>query len=130
MLYADLDGLKTINDTLGHQEGDRALADTAHLLKSTYRESDLIARIGGDEFVVIPVGSAGDNIETITDRLQKNVDLHNATANRPYTLSISTGIAYYDTERPSSIDELLATGDRLMYEQKKMKRRANADNTL
>ena len=130
MLYADVDGLKTINDTLGHQEGDMALADTANLLKATYRESDIIARIGGDEFVVIPAGSSGDDIEIITARLQKNLDHHNATENRKYTLSISIGIAYYDTENPCSIDELLATGDRLMYEQKKMKRHLNTDNTL
>ncbi|MCL4477056.1 MAG: GGDEF domain-containing response regulator [Nitrospirae bacterium] len=128
MLYADVDGLKAINDTLGHQEGDMALVDTANLLKATYRESDIIARIGGDEFVVIPVGSAGDDIEIITARLQKNLDHHNATEHRNYTLSISIGIAYYDTENPSSIDELLAAGDRLMYEQKKIKRGVSSGN--
>jgi diguanylate cyclase (GGDEF)-like protein len=122
MLYADLDGLKTINDTRGHQEGDAALVDTANLLKATYRESDIIARIGGDEFVVIPVGSAGNDIEHITGRLQANLQRHNASENRNYTLSISIGVAFYDPENPCSIDELLAAGDRMMYEQKRLKR--------
>ncbi len=130
MLYADVDGLKTINDTLGHQEGDMALVDTAKLLKATYRESDIIARIGGDEFVVIPVGSAGDDIETITARLQKNLDHHNATENRDYTLSISIGIACYDPENPCSIDKLLATGDRIMYEHRKIKRGVSSGGAL
>ncbi len=130
MLYADLDGLKAINDTLGHQEGDMALVDTANLLKATYRESDIIARIGGDEFAVIPVGSAGDDIEVITSRLQKNIDAHNATANRNYTLSVSVGMAYYDTENPGSIDDLLAAGDRLIYEHKKIKRRLSSGSML
>lgn len=122
MLYADLDGLKAINDTMGHQEGDMALVDTANILKATYRESDIIARIGGDEFVVIPVGSAGDDISIITDRLQKNLDDHNAQADRNYTLSISLGIAYYDPEKPCPIDDLLRHADKMMYEQKKRKR--------
>ncbi|MEJ2323606.1 MAG: GGDEF domain-containing protein, partial [Nitrospirota bacterium] len=56
MLYADLDSLKSINDVYGHHEGDNILKDVAHILKTTYRESDIVARIGGDEFVVIPVG--------------------------------------------------------------------------
>lgn len=59
MLYADLDDLKKINDTLGHQKGDWALIDTANLLKETFRESDIIARIGGDEFVVMPIETTG-----------------------------------------------------------------------
>jgi len=130
MLYADVDGLKTINDNLGHQEGDMALIDTAKLLKATYRESDIVARIGGDEFVVIPVGSAGDDIEIITTRLQKNLDHHNATGNRDYALSISIGIACYDPENPCSIDELLATGDRIMYEHKKIKRSVSSGGAL
>ncbi len=130
MLYADVDGLKAINDTLGHQEGDMALVDTANLLKATYRESDIIARIGGDEFVVIPVGSAGDDIEIIPARLQKNLDHHNATENRDYMLSISIGIAYYDPGNPCSIDELLAAGDRMMYEHKKIKRGVSSGGAL
>ena len=121
MLYADLDNLKAINDTLGHQEGDRALIEITTILKETYRSSDIIARIGGDEFVVIPIGTAGDNLKIITDRLQKVIEIHNAESSRRYKLSISFGISYYDPERPCSIDELLFQGEQLMYEQKRLK---------
>ena len=123
LLYADLDHLKKINDGWGHQEGDDALAETANLLKTTYRESDIVARIGGDEFVVVPIGSTGDNIPLIVGRLFKNLDAVNARRKRGYNLSLSVGVAYYDPASPCSVDELLATGDRLMYEEKKRNRR-------
>ena len=122
MLYADLDGLKAINDTWGHQEGDRALIDIAGILKATFRESDIIGRIGGDEYVALPIGTTGDNVKIITDRLQKVLELHNAESTRSYKLSISFGVAHYDPENPCSIDELLLQGDKLMYEQKRLKR--------
>lgn len=121
MLYADVDNLKEINDTFGHKEGDMALIDIANILRKNFRESDIIARIGGDEFVVIPVGITGNNIEIISSRLQKSLEIHNAERNRSYKLSLSFGIAYYDPENPCSIDELLVQGDKLMYEQKRHK---------
>ncbi len=121
MLYADLDDLKKINDKCGHQEGDLALTKTADILKKTFRESDIIARVGGDEFVVIPVGIIGDYIEDVSKRLQKNLDIYNAGEKRAYKLSLSVGIAYFDPENPCSVDELLVQGDKLMYEQKKRK---------
>jgi diguanylate cyclase (GGDEF)-like protein len=123
MLYADLDGLKTINDTWGHQEGDIALIETANILKATYRESDVIARISGDEFVVIPIGTDGDNVEAITARLHDRLEEHNAQRNHRYELTLSFGISYYDPEKPCSIDELLAHGDEMMFKQKKLKQK-------
>ena len=119
MLYADLDDLKGINDNRGHSEGDSALTDIADILRTNFRESDVIARIGGDEFVVIPVGTRGDDVEIIIDRLQKAIDLHNSSGNRSYRLSMSAGAAFYDPSSPCSIEELLAEGDRSMYERKK-----------
>jgi diguanylate cyclase (GGDEF)-like protein/PAS domain S-box-containing protein len=124
MLYADMDGLKSINDTLGHLEGDQALIDMANILKATYRDSDIVGRIGGDEFVVIPIGTTGDDIKIITDRFQENLENHNAKRNRGYKLSISIGVSYYDPENPCSIDELLLQADRMMYEQKKLKKKS------
>jgi two-component system, cell cycle response regulator len=122
MLYADLDNLKQINDAYGHKEGDLALVETANLLTKNYRESDIIARIGGDEFVVISAGTPGDCIDSILNRLQRALEAYNAKRNRrPYALSLSAGIAYYDPENPCSIDELLAQGDRSMYGHKKQK---------
>jgi len=123
LLYADLDHLKKINDMCGHQEGDDALIETAKLLKGTYRESDIVARIGGDEFVVVPIGTTGDNITPIVGRLFKNLDAVNARRKRSYTLSLSVGVAYYDPSSPCSVEDLLAAGDRMMYEEKKRKGR-------
>jgi diguanylate cyclase (GGDEF)-like protein/PAS domain S-box-containing protein len=124
MLYADLDNLKVINDTFGHLEGDQALIDSAHIIKVTYRESDIVARIGGDEFVVIPIGTTGDNIEKLTARLEKNIENHNLTKKRNFMLSMSFGTSYYDPAAPCSIDELIANADKMMYEQKRLKKKA------
>ena len=121
MLYCDLDGLKGINDVLGHQKGDWALIDTANILKETFRGSDIIARIGGDEFVVMPIETKGDNLEIVINRLQKAFEIDNAKSKRDYKLSISTGTAYFDPLSPSTIDELLSQADRWMYEQKRSK---------
>lgn len=122
LLYADLDGLKKINDTFGHKEGDSALSEIANLLRENYRKSDVIARIGGDEFVVIPVGFAGDDVEVIYARLKKSLDIHNTKMNRSYKLSLSAGIAYYNPENPCSVDELLVQADNVMYKQKRQKK--------
>jgi two-component system cell cycle response regulator len=124
MLYTDVDSLKKINDTFGHKEGDMALIDIANILRKNYRESDIIARIGGDEFVVITVGTTKESAEIATSRLKKNLEIHNAEANRSYKLSLSFGLAYHDPENPCSIDELLVQGDKLMYEQKRHKQKS------
>jgi len=122
MLYADLDNMKMINDTFGHQEGDRVLIEFADILKENFRTSDIIARIGGDEFAVMPVGVLGDNVELIRNRLDKSLEIHNGRVNRNYDLSVSAGVAYYDPENPCSVNELLVQGDSLMYEEKKKKK--------
>ena len=124
MLYADLDNLKDINDTWGHDKGDIALIEIGNILTKCYRESDVIARIGGDEFVIIPVGTRGDNIEMITARLQNALDAHNAKIKNSFKLAVSVGIAYYDAEDPCSIDELLTQADYLMYKNKEKKKDA------
>jgi diguanylate cyclase (GGDEF)-like protein len=122
LFFADLDGMKWINDTLGHEEGDKALIDVASVLKETFRSSDIIARMGGDEFAVLAIDPEENNPEILINRLQNQIDLHNNQANREYKLSISVGCSSYDPENPSSIDELMASADKLMYEQKKNKK--------
>jgi len=118
LLYADLDDLKVINDTWGHREGDVALIETAKILRKNYRESDIVARIGGDEFVVFPAGTSDDDSEKIVDRLHNAFLHHRAQSNPAYKLSISAGISFYHPDTPCSIDELLALGDKSMYERK------------
>jgi diguanylate cyclase (GGDEF)-like protein/PAS domain S-box-containing protein len=122
MLYADIDNLKNINDNFGHKEGDAVLMNTANILKANYRESDIIARISGDEFVVIPVGTFGDDVEKIIDRLEKSLEIYNSERKHDYRISLSTGIAYYDPDNPCSIEDLLIQADKLMYENKKNKK--------
>jgi diguanylate cyclase (GGDEF)-like protein/PAS domain S-box-containing protein len=122
MLYADMDNLKQINDTHGHQEGDRALVETARLLQATYRASDVVSRIGGDEFAVIPVGTVKDVVAVILGRFKKNLDAFNAQARLAYTLSVSMGVVMYDPLHPVPLDELISEADKMMYEQKRLKR--------
>jgi diguanylate cyclase (GGDEF)-like protein len=121
LLYADLDDLKSINDIFGHQKGDWALIDIANILRETFRDSDIIARIGGDEFVVMPMGRRGDNVELTMHRLQKAIEMDNMRSKREYKLSLSMGIAYFDSWAPCTIDELLSQADKTMYKQKKSK---------
>jgi len=118
LLYIDMDDLKWINDHCGHNEGDQALTDLAKILKRTFRESDIIARIGGDEFVVL-LESTVENDEILMTRLYENIKDCNAKGLRPYKLSISVGSAQYDPENPISLDELLSEADALMYAQKR-----------
>jgi len=120
--FADLDGLKWINDTLGHDEGDKALIEAAAVFKETFRTSDIIARLGGDEYAVLAVDINEANFEIFTARLQSLIDTRNNQENRTYRLSISIGCSYYDPEHPCSIDELMASADKLMYEQKQNKK--------
>lgn len=122
LFFADLDGLKWINDTLGHEEGDKALMEAATVLKETFRASDIIARLGGDEYSVLTADITEENSEAFTARLQFLIDTQTNHENRRYRLSISVGCSYYDPENPCSLDELMASADRLMYEQKNIKK--------
>jgi diguanylate cyclase (GGDEF)-like protein/PAS domain S-box-containing protein len=122
LLFADLDDLKWINDNFGHNEGDFALIELANILKKTFRESDFIARIGGDEFVVLAAETEENNAEALTVRLLQGIRTYNVKSSRGYNLSISIGISRYDPDYPCSVDELLAKADRLMYKQKKKNR--------
>ncbi len=125
LLYLDLDRFKEINDTFGHNEGDEALKDIAMILKGIYRDSDVIGRIGGDEFVVFPIGTDDETIEIVVDRLLKNIDIHNRKSNKSYKLSVSVGVANYDPIDPCSLGELITKADKIMYEDKKKKHAAN-----
>jgi diguanylate cyclase (GGDEF)-like protein/PAS domain S-box-containing protein len=119
--FIDLDGMKWINDTMGHKEGDDALIMTAGILRETFREADIIGRIGGDEFAILAVGTNKAGADLLVKRLQKHVDRYNAQTYRSYKLSLSIGVACYDPEHPQSIDDLMSSADTLMYKEKKEK---------
>ncbi|MCK4411275.1 response regulator, partial [Candidatus Bipolaricaulota bacterium] len=84
LLYMDFDHLKRINDALSHRDGDRTLIEVANVLKQTFRESDIIARIGGDEFVVLTIEAGKDSEEVLRHRLQEELDTHNAKGQQPF----------------------------------------------
>ncbi|MEN6319348.1 MAG: PAS domain S-box protein [Syntrophaceae bacterium] len=130
LFFMDLDGMKWINDTLGHKTGDEALIEVATILKETFRTSDVIARMGGDEFAVLAIDEGGANIGILTNRLQQQIDAHNSFQNRHYRISISIGCTHYDPQNPCSIDELMSNADILMYEEKKKRRDRVHGNSL
>ena len=123
LVVADVDGLKKINDTCGHEEGDRALRDTANILQETFRDSDIVGRIGGDEFAIVVIEDSKAGAGILSARLQDNLDSYNTEGNRRNKLSISIGIARCDPESPCPIDKLMAHADALMYEQKRGKQK-------
>ena len=121
MVYADLDGLKGINDSFGHKEGDRALVKAAELLKETFRSSDVLGRLGGDEFTILAAVDPDGGREKLLMRLQEKFDNYNALRVSPYDLSISVGVAQLDPEGSESMEDLMAAADAAMYENKRGK---------
>lgn len=116
--FVDLDGLKQINDALGHQAGNRALVDAANVLKNCFRESDILARLGGDEFALFI--AEADHKEIIL-RIQQKLHIANSEPGRPYQLSFSLGIVLGNAEKNLDITALLENADKLMYQQKRNK---------
>lgn len=113
----DLDHFKAINDQFGHAEGDRALIDFTHYMKNTFRDSDILGRIGGDEFCVLLANTTVDYAKEIIDRLQHHVAAANTIENRGYDIEFSFGVTSI-TDKQQSIDDLLENADSLMYENK------------
>ena len=118
LFFIDVDGMKEINDVFGHAEGDAALKCTAEALETTFRDSDVIARFGGDEFAALAIEASGQNEATIRDRLTEY--LKSAShKDSSCEFSVSLGTARFDPWNPTSIRELIAEADRAMYEQKR-----------
>jgi diguanylate cyclase (GGDEF)-like protein len=115
LFFVDLDGLKQINDTLGHLAGDQALRDTAAVLRRTFRESDIIARFGGDEFIAL--AHVNRDSTALRDRLREHLVVLNGQSDRLYRLEVSIGTALADTEE--SLEALIARADAAMYEEKR-----------
>ena len=124
LIYADVNGLKSINNKFGRQEGDMMLLGTANNMKATFRKSDIIARIGSDEFIVFLAGAAPESVRKIVDRFKQSIIIHNARKHRKYELSIDIVLLTYDFKADYSIDDMLAQANELMY---KMKRSGEKD---
>lgn len=119
LVFADLNGLKIINDTHGHADGDRALVAAAEVFNRTFRDSDVVARVGGDEFAILAIEADSEGVDVIRARLQSALDFANRGTARPFDISVSIGIVSYDPENDSSVEEMMAFADREMYANKR-----------
>jgi diguanylate cyclase (GGDEF)-like protein len=117
LLYADVNGLKRINDELGHEQGDRVIEDAARALRVVFRGADIVARIGGDEFVALLPNFVPSARDALLERLASAIRAHEQEG-RPFRLSMSYGVTFMDGEGEQSLDELLADADRRMYARK------------
>ena len=121
LLFFDMDKMKSINDSFGHTEGDVALQATAAIMRRIFRNSDIIARWGGDEFIVLALDIPEGCIPTLVDRFHKALELHNQRENAQYGILFSVGISTYDPEEPLSLQKLVVLADRAMYQEKRNK---------
>jgi diguanylate cyclase (GGDEF)-like protein len=121
VLFIDLDNLKEINDSLGHSTGSAFLVETAALLKGTFREADVLARVGGDEFAVVCQCSSVA-ISIAAQRLEAGCAARNDEASRRFPFSFSVGYVTSSENAHQSLKELLAEADKAMYEEKRRKK--------
>ncbi|MCI0554092.1 MAG: diguanylate cyclase [Anaerolineae bacterium] len=124
LLYIDLDSLKYINDRFGHTGGDTAINHFASILTETFRDSDVIGRMGGDEFVVLIIDASESDVINMQARLQSNVDAHNLKALDGHALAFSLGVIRLDQNSTVTMEELLSQADAAMYKHKQSRRRA------
>jgi len=117
MIYADVDGLKSINDSFGYNGGDIALTLCAQALEGSFRESDIVARIGGDEFVVLADADTR-KIATVARRLDEDLERRTAASGLQFPVSLTIGSAHSMPTSELSLDDLLQRADEFMYERK------------
>ncbi len=124
LFYLDCDAFKQINDTYGHATGDRALREIARALRGAVRESDLVARMGGDEFTMLAVDAIGDCADTIRARVFERIDALNALILLPTPVGVSVGHVYAPATGTISLEDLLETADRDLLQRKQAHRAA------
>jgi len=123
LIFSDIDNLKKINDDFGHLQGDLFLKKAAEILRYSFRDSDIIARIGGDEFVVLIPETTDCNAKSAITRLQENIKKYNKKEKK--NLSLSMGIANFHPNLKFSLQDLLDKADKHLYEEKKKRRLKN-----
>jgi diguanylate cyclase (GGDEF)-like protein len=117
-----MDGLKQINDTLGHSEGSLAIQRMAAILRGTFRDSDIVARIGGDEFAILAANNQNGEIDCIINRVHESIRIYNQQRTHEYILSISIGGVCVEPSSDSTIEEIVEIADSVMYTQKRQRR--------
>jgi two-component system, cell cycle response regulator len=116
--FIDVNGLKTINDSLGHYEGDEVLVVICRFIKQVIRDCDIVCRLGGDEFLIIFPQCNKDSAELVMERILSKVNMENLKHNRPYQISFSYGLVDVDENNIRSTDEIIEMADKKMYENK------------
>jgi diguanylate cyclase (GGDEF)-like protein len=124
LLFLDLDGLKHVNDTFGHAEGNRALVEAADVLRGSFRQSDILARLGGDEFAAFSLCSGMSDEPAIRARLSAVLQQVNGEPDRAYPIGFSIGVLACTPANDTRIETLLERADALMYVEKRGKRGA------
>jgi len=127
VLFVDVDNLKQINDSLGHAIGSAILVETAELLNKTFRETDVLGRIGGDEFAVV-CQCSHVTISIAANRLEAAAVNRNAQPGRAFPLSFSVGYSTADEHECQSLQELLSLADKAMYQDKRQKKHPSGTN--
>jgi len=124
LVFADVDGLKAANDTIGHEAGDRLLVDAARALEAAFRRSDLVARIGGDEFIVLADGATEADVQSLLAKVQEQIDIRNGKAEPGAPrLSISVGALSFSAGQATRLPDLIAEADARMLANKNTRRR-------
>ncbi|MEO0156505.1 MAG: diguanylate cyclase, partial [candidate division WOR-3 bacterium] len=117
IFYCDLNNMKQLNDRFGHNTGDIMLKQVANLLKNSFRKSDIISRVGGDEFVVLASEAQPESIDVMLNRLRTNIEKFNETKQYPH-ISLSIGYAYFNPNDSKTLDDIINIADKMMYEEK------------
>ncbi len=121
VLYIDLDDFKSVNDRFGHAEGDAALKAAAGILASCFRAGDILARIGGDEFIAIQANTKPGSLDTLAGRIRAAARTWNETSGKPWRIRFSIGGAEFAIGSRESLAELVARADEAMYRDKRGK---------
>jgi len=131
VMFIDLNGMKTINDSLGHEMGDRALVATAELLRTAFREADILSRLGGDEFAVLAVDCSEEDAILVQQRLLRRAEAFN-DGREPFTLRMSVGSATFAAQDGASrvkpdLAALMDEADQAMYAAKRALKMAESE---
>lgn len=118
--FVDVNGLKEVNDTLGHDAGDELICTVADVIKRTIRENDVVARLGGDEFLIVFENMDEESCEAVWKRIVEGYDTVNQTENRPYLISASHGIEPFQCSANQIIDSAINRADEKMYREKRV----------
>ena len=129
VIYCDMDGLKKINDTYGHDVGDRAIKYEAQVLRSVFRSTDIAGRLGGDEFAVLACDMKLKDFPRVKKALLSECDKINSGSLEPFTLSISVGCSEFSAAK-DDIEDLLNSADSSQYEDKRAKKEAEKKKKL